>query len=398
MDICFISQEYPSEENTGGIATYTAKTAAALAGLGHRVWVITESQGSHGTAIVDDVTVISIARPPRPHLLTRSAAVARTIAHLPRVPDIIQACEYRAEAWVAALDPRLRRRLITRLATPSRLVYELDGETLGLRTNSIDRLERLQAGRSIGIISPTEALADRVSERWSIPRSRITVIRTGVDFRERYANTAEDLPGSLAGREYILYFGRLEERKGVHVLAQALPEVLRARSDLHIAFVGNDCGYRGYSMREYIRSHNRAFEERIHFFDRCAAPALYPIIKGCLFAVLPSLWENLANTCLEALDLGKPVIATSGCGFGEVISDGCNGLLVPPNNVPELAKAMSRLVADRVLLGCLGRGARLSIASFALDRTTEILLDYYRDIAGGASEKPPLREIVGEPR
>jgi len=83
--------------------------------------------------------------------------------------------------------------------------------------------------------------------------------------------------------------------------------------------------------------------------------------------VLPSLWENLANTCLETMALGRPVLATNGSGFEEVLTDGLNGILVPPGDSVALARAACAALADGEGLRRMGAAARLRAADFTVE-------------------------------
>jgi glycosyltransferase involved in cell wall biosynthesis len=242
-------------------------------------------------------------------------------------------------------------------------------------------MERSQTGQSDAIISPSSALADIVCRRWGIARDRVTIVRTGVDFAERYADRAATLPAELKGHEYVLYFGRLEERKGVHILADALPEVLAAHPQLRFVFAGNNfLTYKGQPMQAYIERRNAAYLDRIHFFPRLPHSHLYPILQNALFVVLPSLWESLANATLEALDMGKPVLATLGGGFAEVLEDRRSGFLVPPGDARALTDALLWLLADRGRLSWMSEEARARAEWFRLPRVAAQLLDFYQGL------------------
>jgi glycosyltransferase involved in cell wall biosynthesis len=239
-------------------------------------------------------------------------------------------------------------------------------------------MERTQTQRSDAIISPSAALADIVCQRWGIRRERVTVVKTGVDFARRYAGQAAPLPPELEGHEYVLYFGRLEERKGVHILADALPDVLSTYPRLRFVFAGNNFGtYKGQTMQAYVEQCAGEHRDRLHFLPRVPQSELYPLLAGSLFVVLPSLWESLANATLESLDMGKPVIATLGCGFGEALEDGRSGLLVPPGDAPALRDAMLWLLADRERLHRMSQEARARAECFRLPRVAAELLDHY---------------------
>ncbi len=387
MRICLISREYPTEEHTGGIATYTEKTARALARLGQHVTVITES-GSvpHPTTEwVDGVALIRLPPPQNPPgLVWRARNVAHALDALLPPQDIVQACEYRAEAFWYALHKRERTRLITRLATPTSLVEQLNSHdrATSIRTHIVDRLERLQTRRSDAIISPTGALAEIACRQWHIPRDRVATVRTGVEFAQRYGSHGAELPAEMAGTQYVMYFGRLEERKGVHILAQALPEVLARHPQLHAVFVGNVQSYHGLSLQSFIERCNAAHVDRLHFFPRLSQSELAPLLAHARFAVLPSLWENLANTCLEALDMGKPVVATLGCGFSEVIEEGRSGMLVPPGDVSALREAMLAMLSDPGRLARMSAQAKVRAAAFSQDAVAQDLLRFYKTVQG----------------
>lgn len=82
------------------------------------------------------------------------------------------------------------------------------------------------------------------------------------------------------------------------------------------------------------------------------------ILSAADISLHTSLWEGTPLTIAEAMSLGKAVIATAVGGIPEMISDGVNGILVPPQDTDELAKWIIRLSKDRELLADLGREAK----------------------------------------
>ncbi len=382
MRICLISREYPPETHIGGIASYTHKTAAALARLGHEVHVVTAAWKPGADYEENGVQVHRFQEPrikPRElQALAHARLVAKTIAGIPGRFDVVQACEWGGEAFWYALMPGRRAPLVTRLATPLFLVERLNQNSqYGLRGLVFRLMERAQTRRSAGIISPTQALADIVCQGWHIAPERVTVVPTGMDPAPVRANSDGPLPEALQGIDYLLYFGRLEERKGVQVLGAALPAVLSAHPNLKAVFVGDDLSYRGGSMREAIRAMNPEHADRLIFLNRLPQQALFPIIKSARLVVLPSLWENLANTCLEAMQLSRPVVATRRCGFEEVIEDGVSGFLVEPGDAPGLASTLLKTLADPALLEQVGQGAHRRVEEFGIDAMAARLADYH---------------------
>jgi glycosyltransferase involved in cell wall biosynthesis len=76
---------------------------------------------------------------------------------------------------------------------------------------------------------------------------------------------------------------------------------------------------------------------------------------------VPSFAETFSLTILEALAMGKPVVASDVGGTSEMIVDGVNGFLVPPRDSDGLAQSLKRLIEDRALLSELGERARDSV-------------------------------------
>jgi glycosyltransferase involved in cell wall biosynthesis len=384
MRICLVSREYPTDE-WGGIGTYTEKTARALVQLGQTVDVITEGAEGPSTRTEDGVTVHRLAPQqrfvgiPNTKTLSRSRAVAEAVARLP-APHIVQVCENGAEGIWYSLRRRSGTGLVTRLATPTAVVAELSAhaEPEPLKVRALDALERVQTRRSDAVLCPSAALAELVSRRWGLRRERITIMPTGVDFAERYAPCAKPLPAELRGRDYLLYVGRLEERKGVHVLARALPRILGVRPDLRAVFVGsNFLAYDGRSMQAFIEECNWEYRDRLHFFASLRPTELHPIYANALVAVFPSLWESVPNVALEALDMGKPVVGTRGSGIGEVVEDGRSGILVPPGDAGALRDGLETLLANRDLLGRMSQAATARARDFSQDAMAGRLLDFY---------------------
>lgn len=397
MRICMISREFPPETHTGGIGTYTYKTSATLAKMGHEVHVITASQKPAAEYSEQDVLIHRIQSPVRrryaPHALMHAQRVADAISRIPSRLDIVQACEWGGEAFWYAVTPDRRAPLVTRLATPLYVVERLNETAPKRRLGQgvvTHTMERMQTIRSDGIFSPTRALARIVSEGWHIAPERISVVPTGAQFDHDAASAAFQHPPTLpeiGDSPYVLYFGRLEPRKGVHILGAALPAVLDAHPLLKAVFIGEDLSYEGRPMADAIRARCARHADRLVFLPRMPQRDLFPLVRAARLVVLPSLWENLANTCLEAMQLGRPVVATWGCGFEEVIEDGVSGFLAPANDVDALAARMLDALSNFDYAERVGKAAERRAAEFGLDEMALRLVAYYERLL--ASDHAP---------
>jgi glycosyltransferase involved in cell wall biosynthesis len=93
------------------------------------------------------------------------------------------------------------------------------------------------------------------------------------------------------------------------------------------------------------------------------------LFRGADASLLSSTWENFPHTVVESLAVGTPVIATSVGGVPEVVTEGENGLLVPPSDPGALAMAITRFYGERGLRERLVAAAVSSVAEYGQDQT-----------------------------
>ncbi len=381
MRLALVTREFPPTRQAGGIATYTEKTSRALAGAGHEVHVFSEA---HPLADRDEVrngvTVHRMAdsgvRPREARTVRRAIDVARALRRHGRF-DLVQACEWEGEAAFYSSFPQAP--LITRLATPRYLVDRLN-QTGGWdrrRAAIVRMMERWQTRHSAAVFSPSAALAEVVARDWGLDRARIKVIPTGIDLP---LPSDGPLPEGLGTDPYVLYFGRLETRKGLKTWMDALPEVLRLNPGLDAVFAGDDLGTGRETFAEYGRGRCGDMAHRLRFLPRLPQSTLFPLIRSARLVVLPSRWESLANACLEAMALDRAVVATRGSGFAETIEDGVTGWLVPPDDAAALAHAVNGALADLARLDAVGAAAGRRARDFSLDCMVDRLVDSYQEV------------------
>jgi glycosyltransferase involved in cell wall biosynthesis len=100
---------------------------------------------------------------------------------------------------------------------------------------------------------------------------------------------------------------------------------------------------------------------------------------------VPSLGEGFGMVALEAMERGRPVIASAVGGLPEIVSHGKTGLVVPPGDAPALAAAIVELAAEPVRARELGAaGRRRALAAFRQERCTDRHDELYRTALGRA--------------
>ncbi len=142
-----------------------------------------------------------------------------------------------------------------------------------------------------------------------------------------------------AGRRILLFFGFVRPYKGLEYLIQALAQV-RAQIDAHLLVVGEIWGSPAYYQRYAAEF---GVTDAITFVDRYVPnEELQPLFDLAEVVVLPYVSATQSAVVQLAFGFGKPVITTNVGGLPEVVKDGVNGLLVPPQDANALAEAITR--------------------------------------------------------
>ena len=238
-----------------------------------------------------------------------------------------------------------------------------DYEVAGWRRAAYVLAERLTSPLSHRIVAVSHAIAHDLAARYRIDAARTVVIHNGIDawaFRPaRPAAAVRAELGIAPARRLIVMAGRMTPQKGWDVLLEAAARLGVVRADLTWLLVG-DGPLQGALAR-------RATELGVAARFTGARSDIADVLGAADVVVLASRSEGLPFTLLEAMALGKPVVATRVGGVPEVVEDGRSGRLVPRDDPAALASAVASVVdaPDALAMGARGR-ARVE-ASFTLD-------------------------------
>jgi glycosyltransferase involved in cell wall biosynthesis len=145
--------------------------------------------------------------------------------------------------------------------------------------------------------------------------------------------------------------GRLQPVKGHRYLVEAFVQVAARHPDAYLMLVGGGPEEESVSRRV----EEAGLKDRVRFVGFQADTQ--PYLQAIDYFVLPSLSEAHSMALLEAVAVGKPVIATAVGGNRETVQTELNGLLVPPGSPEGLRDALLRLLTEPGLAERLGRGA-----------------------------------------
>jgi glycosyltransferase involved in cell wall biosynthesis len=178
--------------------------------------------------------------------------------------------------------------------------------------------------------------------------------------------------GLPADRRLIGIFGRLQAWKGVHVLIDAMPKVLEYNPDAYCVVVGGT-----HSLEPNYPDQLREQIRRLGLENHVALKGLQADVpqwmKAVDIVVHASLNEPFGIVLLEAMALGKPMIAGSAGGPAEVVTHGEDGLLVPYGDVGCLSGSLLRLLDDPALAARLGESARHRARDFPIEQSLRAL-------------------------
>jgi glycosyltransferase involved in cell wall biosynthesis len=172
----------------------------------------------------------------------------------------------------------------------------------------------------------------------------------------------------------ITFVGRFNEQKGLDVLFEAAKQLAAQQVDFQLWLVGDG------PLRPGLESQARepGLETRVRFWGWQEAVA--PYLQASDIFVLPSRYEGMPISLLEALACGLPAVVTRVGENEETVQDGENGLEVTPGNAGELADALARLVASPELREQMGRKAPASVARFDEAETARKVEQVYRGV------------------
>lgn len=266
--------------------------------------------------------------------------------------------------------------ILARVFSPVPVVYTEHNLVASYRplTRGLNRLTYFR-NRATTAVSPAvgEAVAGYRGPKVEMIQNGVSVV-VGED--EMAAVRAE--VGVAPGQRLVIHVGNIRPHKGHATLVATARWLVEHGEDVVVVSVGGE-KYPGDLDRVRDLARQQGVENRVRFLGRRPEARAFLAIADVV--VNPSDYEGLPVTLLEAMALGRPIVATAVGGVPGLIEDGVSGLLVPPGDPAALGAAVRRMLHDRQLADEVADSGRALVeARYGLQPMVGSFEDLYRRV------------------
>jgi phosphatidylinositol alpha-1,6-mannosyltransferase len=357
LTIAIVANGFPPA--LGGAQIYNAEYARHLQARGHRVRVFTwDGAGEHG----DEAYPFEVRRERR--------ALRRGRVEPGSLPDVLAG--WRPDVVFVSRGSRKLRRVVRTAGEVAPVVIAMHDVSRGPRPRGALRAWRFRRAHGLDLATRLVANSEDTRARLidvGVPREHIDLVHPGIDV-ERF--TPEEEAGAsrraldLEGRHVLLTVSRLAPNKGHERVLELLPALRRRISDLAYVIVGEG------PTRERLEARVCELDvgDLVQFTGRVRDTRDY--YRACDVFVMVSHragnrgkpGEGFGISYAEAGACGKPVVASTDGGAGEVVVDGETGRLVDPEDTSTLEKALVELLTEPAVARAMGKRAREHVRRF----------------------------------
>jgi len=315
---------------------------------------------------------------PGPKLVAMLSFILHAVQTIGSIrPDVIHAHELLSPTSAALLAKRLYGIPVAAKVLRGGMLGDI--EKIRHRPFGIYRLAGLRRGIDAFITISREINAELASS--GIEPTRCVHIPNGVDI-QRFAPVSPGEKfvlrrnlGLPINAPLAIFTGRLVPEKRIDHLLKAWPQICKQVPNAELAIIGS--GEAEVQLRAQA-------PQGVHFLGH--VEDVRPYLQAADVFVLPSATEGLSNAMLEALSTGLGVVVTKVGGATDVIDNGQNGLIVPPDDLDRLVMALTALLQNNELCMRLGAAGRRTIeADYSLAQTADRLVRLYTYLAERAN-------------
>lgn len=413
MHIVFVTIELATPGNSsGGLASFTANMAKIFASHGHRVSIILAGTKEEKIAFDKGIDLRALyvemekwrrmdkAAQELTYIynesqdeirrtfinLYKSKQVEKTIESLDKENkiDIVHYCNHgslnlRADKsipYVVRISGFLN--ILTNGASTPNGSLEYNDNPLTIK----QKLEEYAIKSAKNVICPSNLLSEICKKNLAISptvlESPFVINKMDWDY-SIYNNLCR-------GKKYIIHYGTQSYLKGTHIVAQLVYKVLNQCRNINFVLIGTDKDLQDeegktYKAKELVKKKAKKDGDRVICIDKLPREQLYPFIENAEMCLLPSRIDNLPNTCIEAMAMGKIVVATEGASYEQLIEDGVNGYLRERDNpdsfLEGIEEALSLSEEEKKVMS---KNAKKTVERLNTDNIYKQYLNYYQKV------------------
>ena len=391
MNICFVEMGYPAKNYRGGAGTYVRLIAKELLKQGNRVFIVSQHIAGEPSDCEDNGIIIRRIKikgwswyfkkiPIIGGVVSRFLQIIELSLSINAVIkefhkrynlDFIESCEI--PDFLFKIQTCLP--YVIHLHGSEHTCKKYCGERIGLEDKLQRRLEGFVIKKADLITTPSQFLKDDIIREFGINDSKIHVIPYPIN--EQLTLIKEDLSKDI---KIVFYAGRLEKRKGVHTLKEAIPLIVSEYPKVKFLFFGADT--KSITRNDLISYFERCgVSDKVEIHSFVPQERLFEYLSRADICVVPSIWVNSPNTVYEAMAARRAVVATNVGGIPELVKNGVTGILVEANNTSHLAKSIISLLKDDAKTEEMGKKAREgAIERFGTERIVKKRLAIYKTL------------------
>ena len=382
LHICLVNIEYPKETSIGGISTYQKLLADTLIRKGHKVTVISASFSENQDYYEDGIHVIMIKaefpfRSLKGYIKYREEVnrILNSIVDKDKI-DVIETPELSADTILYQRNRKIP--IVVKLHTSYKIWKEYNDDINHFSddiNNQILLYEDELLKNADKIIICSDLLRNMMKDYYDfIDIDKISVVPNPVD-----VSSFKPLRNAHKSK-IVLFCGSIEKRKGVYVLAKAIPLVLKEYDDIIFRFIGNyeNMDVDGICAKDEIyKMIPKKYHKNIEFLGIIDNKKLNKYYNEAYCGIVGSLFDNFPYVALEEILSELPLIASSNTGVKEMITNKESGLLYEPNDYKELSKLILFLLKNPYVAKKMGKKARKEIIDkynpeYIVDKNIEI--------------------------
>ena len=250
------------------------------------------------------------------------------------------------------------------------------------------------------ILAVSKFTKSEIEKLFAIPGQRIEVIYNAIDERFLRGHATEADRQILAERylvtyPFLLYAGRISPHKNLVRIIEAF-SALKAQlekqsqySDLKLIIIGDELSKHPDLRRTVIRS---GVQNDVRFMGFIPIEMLRLFYDAAKVFVFPSLYEGFGLPPLEAMAHGTPVVTSNISSLPEVVGNAA--VLVNPENVFEIMRALHRVLADQSLRDKIRQRACEQVKKFSWDASAQRILAVYEEVANGVQARAGVHSVA----